>query len=219
MARAGPRAVGGDRAAGGPGGGRAAGPWGEGVSGQSQGRGSGAGSVPPEWGEGRSVCCPGAGRLSADGSHPPDGAGAELGGGAGAQAADGGLSAPGTRANAAGESADGDAEGLLSAGVGGGGADDGPGARLPAGVSDPRDAADTDRAAVAAVGQGAPPERGADRGAVDPTEGAATAGAPACGPCQESADAGPDRGIDRDRGGDGQLSTGDRRFFRDHAGG
>src|SRR4029450_4716616 len=43
MARAGDRAVGGDRAAGGPGGGRAVGPWGEGVSGQAQGGGAGGG--------------------------------------------------------------------------------------------------------------------------------------------------------------------------------
>src|SRR4029450_12587014 len=63
MARAGHRAVGGDRAAGGPGSGRAAGPWGEGVSGQSQGRGPGAGSVPPERGQGRPVRCPGPGRF------------------------------------------------------------------------------------------------------------------------------------------------------------
>src|SRR6266852_4421424 len=85
MARAGPRAVGGDRAAGGAGGGRAAGPWREGVPGQSQGPGPGAGSVPAERGQGRPVRCPGAGRLAADGSRPPDGAGAEFGGGAGAR--------------------------------------------------------------------------------------------------------------------------------------
>src|SRR6266849_4309289 len=219
MARAGPRAVGGDRAAGGPGGGLSAGPWREGVPGQSQGPGPDAGSVPPERGQGRLVRCPGAGGLSADGSRPPDGTGAELGGGAGAEAADRGLSAPGAHANAAGESADGDAEGLLSAGLGRGGADDGPRRRLPAGVSDPRDADGADRAAVAAVGEGPPPERGADDGAVEQSEGAATAGAPACGPRQEPVDAGAGHGIDRGRGGGGELSAGGRRFFRDHAGG
>src|SRR5262249_44777620 len=156
---------------------------------------------------------------SADGSRPPDGAGAELGGSAGAQAADGGLSAPGTRPNAPGESADGDAEGLLSAGVGGGGADDGPGRRLSAGVSDPGDAADVDGAAVATVGESASSERGADHGAVDQSEGAAPAGAPACDSRQEPADAGAGHGIGRGHGGGGEVSTGDRRFFREHAGG
>jgi len=48
--------------------------------------------------------------------------------------------------NAAGESVDGNAEGLLSSSVGGGGTDDRPSARLPAAVSDPGHADDADRA-------------------------------------------------------------------------
>src|SRR4029077_4251287 len=111
--------------------------------------------VPAERGQGRSVRRAGAGRVPAYRSWAPDGAGAEFGGRPGTQVADGRLPPPAPRADPRDEPTDGDVEGVLSAGPGGRGVDDGPAARLSAGVSHPREPDRPLRAPVAAVGAGA----------------------------------------------------------------
>src|SRR5207244_8946113 len=112
-----------------------------------------------------------------------------------------------------------DAQGVLSARLGGRRVDDGAGPGVLAGLSDASGPDRADGTSVAAVGARPSAERGPDAGALGRAAAAAAAGAGARGPGPGPVDAKPGGAADAGGGGRRRLPRGDRRFFRPHPGG